>query len=65
MKEEILSLTLQLQDFLTNAKVIAVHPYSKGIDAVKMLTDVLLHVETMVAAINRLPDDNVEETIDQ
>jgi hypothetical protein len=65
MKEEILSLTLQLQDFLTNAKVIATHPYSKGIDAAKMLTDVLLHIDAMVEAINRLPDDNVEETIDQ
>ena len=65
MKEEILTLTLQLQDFLTNAKVIATHPYSKGIDDVKMLTDVLLHIDTMIETINRLPDDNVEETIDQ
>lgn len=65
MKEQIIQQLETLKSFLQNIKAVGLNPYSKGIDAIKLIDDVVNYADDMKKLIEEFKEEaapEVEET---
>lgn len=59
-KQEVLSLITNLDNFLLNIKAIAQHPYSQGVDVIKLIADLQDYLKDMKVAVEAIDEVSVD-----
>lgn len=60
MKEHVTQQLEMLKNFLNNVKAIEQNPYSKGIDATKLIEDVIGFADDLEKSLGNIPEEETQ-----
>lgn len=60
MKEHVIGQLEMLKNFLTNVKAVELNPYSKGIDAMKLIEDVIGFADDLEKSLGNIPEEETQ-----
>lgn len=60
MKEHVIGQLEMLKNFLTSVKAVELNPYSKGIDAMKLIEDVIGFADDLEKSLNNIPEEETQ-----